>query len=367
MASFSPVASPAPKSSTVSDSEFLEDSSSSDLSRGTISELSKVARRGDTEGMTEERMNVLMQEQFERKKQLTLTAINKAFVRSINAYSLVLVLLATVTYAGFLQPPGSFDSDGFLRTDKNPSLTWFVYFNSLSFYFSMADLILCLSGNFAPLADLHAETFLSHPKPKKLKKKSSIRFVNDFVDRITQGPDVPCPSIYKLSDDMIPDSVYLEQAVTHRLAHFVAYTLTKAATINLLFVISLTCCVAAFAAAGSAVTSRPQQSQVSFIVTSVIGCFSYLCFMLWLLTDSIKFFWRAGFSLGAVATSLADTLAQNAGHLETQLQYCGGNMDNATAVEAASADSVLAPMLDSRKTFVRRVGQRGRTPQTSNV
>lgn len=351
MASFSTVASSEPI--TVSDSEFLEDSSSSGLSRRTISELSKVPQRGD---MTEESFRVLVQEQFERKKQLTLTAMNKAFVKSINAYSLVLVLLATVTFAGFLQPPGSFDNDGFLRTDKNPRLTWFVYFNSLSFYFSMADLILCLSGNFAPLADLHTETFLSHPKPKNLKKRSS--FFNDFVDRITQGPDAPCPSI---DNETIPDSVYLEQAITHRLAHFVAYTLTKAATINLLFIISLTCCVAAFTAAGSAVV----KNQGTTIVTSVIGCLTYLCFMLWLLSDSVKFFWRAGFSLGAVTTSLTDALAQNAGHLETQLRYCGGSTDRATAVEAASADSVLAPMLDSTKTFVRRVGPRGRTPRPS--
>ncbi|KAG0559700.1 hypothetical protein M758_10G120000 [Ceratodon purpureus] len=372
MASSRTVASTAPTTNPYSDSEFLEDSSSSDMSRRTISELSKVPRLGQmdsTEDVTEERMKVLLQEQFERKKQLTLTAMNKAFVKSINAYSLVLVLLATVTYAGFLQPPGSFDGDGFMRTYENSSLTWFVYFNSLSFYFSMADLILCLSGNFAPLADLHTETFLANPKPNKLKKKRSnhvsfrIRFLNDFVDRITQGPDAPCPSIETVAEhDRVPDSVFLEQAITHRLAHFVAYTLTKAATINLLFVISLTCCVAAFAAAGNAVTSRPHQSQVPVIVTSVIGCFTYLCFMLWLLTDSIKFFWRAGYSLGAVATSLADALAQNAGHLETQLQYCGGNMDNATAVpEAAAADHpALAPILDSRGTFERRVGPRDR-------
>lgn len=369
MASSRTVASAAP-TSPHSDSEFLEDSSSSDMSRRTISELSKVPRggyRNGAEEMTEERMRVVMQEQFERKKQLTLTAMNKAFVKSINAYSLVLVLLATVTYAGFLQPPGSFDGDGFLRTYENSSLTWFVYFNSLSFYFSMADLILCLSGNFAPLADLHTETFLSNPNAKKMKKKRSvgsfrIRLLNDFVDRIIQGPDAPCPPIEKVSDGRVPDSVYLEQAITHRLAHFVAYTLTKAATINLLFVISLTCCVAAFAAAGTAVTSRPQQSQVPIIVTSVIGCFTYLCFMLWLLTDSIKFFWRAGFSLGAVATSLADALAQNAGHLETQLQYCGSNLDNTTPVaEVAADDPVLAPLLDSTGTFA-RVGPRDGTP-----
>lgn len=153
--------------------------------------------------------------------------------------------------------------------------------------------------------------------------------------------------------------MYLEQAITHKLAHFAAYTLTKAATINLLFVISLTCCVAAYAAAGSAVTSRPQQSQVPVIITSVIGCSIYLLFVLWLLTDSMKFFWRARFSLGAVATSLADTLAQKAGRLETQLQYCGGNMNNATAVpEVATGDSGLAPMLDSIETFVRTVGPR---------
>ena len=365
MASSRTVASTAPTTNAYSDSELLEDSSSSDMSRRTISELSKVPRWGhmtSREEMTEERMRVVMQEQFERKKQLTLTAMNKAFVKSINAYSLVLVLLASVTYAGFLQPPGSFDGDGFIRTYENSSLTWFVYFNSFSFYFSMADLILCLSGNFAPLADLHAETFLSNPKRKKQKEKSlaRFRFLKDFVDRITQGPDAPYPSIEKLSDDMIPDSVYLEQAITHRLAHFVAYTLWKAATINLLFVISLTCCVAAFAAAGAAVT---RQSQVPIIVTSVIGGLTYLCFMAWLLSDSMKFFWRAGFSLGAVATSLADALAQNAGHLETQLQYCGDNLDNTTA----TADPGLAPILGSSKTFMRRVGLRDRTSPTSNV
>lgn len=113
-------------------------------------------------------MIVVTQEQSERKEQLTLTAMNKAFVKSINAYSLVLVLLATVTYAGFLQPPRAFDNDGFMRTYESSSLTWFVYFNSLSFYFSMADLIVCLSGNFGPSADLHAETFLSNARPQKL-------------------------------------------------------------------------------------------------------------------------------------------------------------------------------------------------------
>ena len=51
--------------------------------------------------------------------------------------------------------------------------------------------------------------------------------------------------------------------------------------------------------------------------------------MIWLMVNSMKIFWRAGFSLGAVASSLADTLAENSGHLEVQLQYCGGNVDKA--------------------------------------
>jgi hypothetical protein len=48
----------------------------------------------------------------------------------------------------------------------------------------------------------------------------------------------------------------------------------------------------------------------------------------------MKIFWRAGFSLGAVASSLADTLAENAGHLEVQLQCCGGNVDPTTTDKA---------------------------------
>ena len=346
--------------------EFSDSSSSSEFSRKMSTNKLPYPYPGDNgQEMTEERMMVLLQEQFERKKQLTLTTMNRAFVKSINAYALVLVLLATVTYAGFLQPPGAVDADGFMRTYESRSLTWFVYFNSLSFYFSMADLLLCLSGNFAPLADLHTETFL-HPSaaPKeKPRKGNSLQFLNDFVERITTlAPEAPCPSLETLAKNKIPDSVYLEQAITHRLAHFVAYTLTKAATINLLFVISLTCCVAAFAAAGSGVMRA--DSQLSVIVSSAIGCFIYLCFMIWLLADSMKFFWRAGFSLGAVASSLADTLAENAGHLEVQLQYCGGNVDPTTADKAPETG---VPILDSRTTFARRVGTRDRTPPLNNV
>lgn len=344
--------------------EFSDSSSSSEFSRRMSA--NNLPYTGDNgQEMTEERMMVLLQEQFERKKQLTLTTMHRAFVKSINAYALVLVLLATVTYAGFLQPPGAVDADGFMRTYESRSLTWFVYFNSLSFYFSMADLLLCLSGNFAPLADLHTETFL-HPSgaPKgKTRKGNSLRILNDLMERITTlAPDAPCPSLEALAKNKIPDSVYLEQAITHRLAHFVSYTLTKAATINLLFVISLTCCVAAFAAAGSGVMRA--DSQLSVIVSSGIGCFIYLCFMIWLLADSVKFFWRAGFSLGAVASSLADTLAENAGHLEVQLQYGGGDVDPTTADKPPETG---VPILDSRTTFARRVGTRDRTPPLNNV
>jgi hypothetical protein len=244
--------------------------------------------------------------------------MHQAFVKSINAYALVLVLLVTITYAGFLQPPGSFDNNGLMRVSSNFSLKLFVFFNSFSFFFSVTDLLLCLSGNFAPLADLHDERYYHPEDIRRRRPNSGNRRATEFLEHMEQAT---------ISMDSIPmeipppESVYLEQAITHKLASFVAGKLTKLVYINVMFVISLTCCVAAYVSAGFAVQKTVLSDQISILIPSLVGCIFYVGFLIWLLADSVKFLWYAGFQLGALQLSLAAKLAANADHLEVQFKF----------------------------------------------
>ncbi|KAH8942512.1 hypothetical protein BDL97_14G104000 [Sphagnum fallax] len=180
--------------------------------------------------------------------------INRGFVKSIDAYALVLVLLATVTYPTFSQPPGSFDDDGLMRTSYNPRLLWFVYLNSFSFFFSMTDLLLCISGKYAPMTnlrvDLRVDVEQGDPKPKEEE-------LAEFNDQ---------------------------------LAHSVLFTLTKLLVINVLFVLSLTCCIAAYISAGSAVQELNISNRLSIIIPGIGGCLLYSVFVVWLFLDFALFF-----------------------------------------------------------------------------
>lgn len=270
-----------------------------------------------------------LQEQVERKRQSTLTNMHQAFVKSINAYALVLVLLVTITYAGFLQPPGSFDNNGLMRVSSNFSLKLFVFFNSFSFFFSVTDLLLCLSGNFAPLADLHDERYYHPEEIRKRRPNSGNRRATEFLEHMEQATlsmEIPPP-----------ESVYLEQAITHKLASFVAGKLTKLVYINVMFVISLTCCVAAYVSAGFAVQKTVLSDQISILIPSLVGCIFYVGFLIWLLADSVKFLWYAGFQLGALQMSLAAKLAANADHLEVQFKF------NAPTTELPPSEILLPP------------------------
>jgi ABC-type multidrug transport system fused ATPase/permease subunit len=177
--------------------------------------------------------------------------IKQVFVKSIDAYALVLVLLATVTYPTFSQPPGFFDDDGLMRTSCNPRLLWFVYFNSFSFFLSMTDLLLCLSGRYAPMSICKAD------------------------------PDVERHYL-KSHEDLAE--------FNKQLARSVLFTVTKLLVINVLFVLSLTCCIAAYISAGSAVQQLTISNRLSIIIPGIGGCLLYFLFVVWLFHDFNLFF-----------------------------------------------------------------------------
>jgi hypothetical protein len=157
--------------------------------------------------------------------QKRLEKIRKNLQKSIDAYAVILVLLASITYIGFLQPPGSFDEGGLIGTSSR--LRSFVYCNSFSFFFSITDLLLCVSGN----PDLDTEK----------------------------------------TDDLQP------------LARSVVYRLMKLLGVNLLFVVSLTCCMGAYISAGTVVQKLNIADQETILISSIIGSSLYIVFLLLLL------------------------------------------------------------------------------------
>ncbi|CAK9205054.1 unnamed protein product [Sphagnum troendelagicum] len=164
-----------------------------------------------------------------------LTKMRKNLHKSIDAYAVILVLLASITYIGFLQPPGSFDEGGLVGTSSR--LRSFVYCNSFSF-FSITDLLLCVSGN----PDLNTEK----------------------------------------TNDLAPS------------ARSVVYRLMKLLGINLLFVVSLTCCMGAYISAGTVVQKLNIADQEIILISSIIGSSLYIVFILLLLFlftfPTLKFF-----------------------------------------------------------------------------
>ncbi len=165
-----------------------------------------------------------------------LIKIRKNLQKSIDAYAVILVLLASITYIGFLQPPGSFDEDGLIGTSSR--LRSFVYCNSFSFFFSITDLLLCVSGK--------------------------------------------------------PDLDIKEPNNERQLARPVIYTLIKLLGVNLLFVVSLTCCMGAYISAGTVVQKLNIADQETILISYITGSSLYIVFILLLLFlftfPTLKFF-----------------------------------------------------------------------------
>jgi hypothetical protein len=158
--------------------------------------------------------------------------------KSIDAYAVILVLLASITYIGFLQPPGSFDEGGLIGASSR--LKSFVYCNSFSFFFSITDLLLCVSGN-------------PDVKPKKIDNPTRRQFARPVV-----------------------------------------YRLMKLLGVNLLFVVSLTCCMGAYVSAGTVVQKLHITDLKTILISCIIGSSLYTVFiflLLYLFTyPTLKFF-----------------------------------------------------------------------------
>lgn len=78
--------------------------------------------------------------------------VHSALVKQLNAYGIVLTLLVSITFVGFLQPPGSFNDKGEARF--NHLTTFFFCFVSLSFLLAGTGLLTVLVGSATLLRPL---------------------------------------------------------------------------------------------------------------------------------------------------------------------------------------------------------------------
>ena len=104
-----------------------------------------------------------------------LKLIQHALVERLNAYGVILTVLASVTFVAVLQPPGSFDPNtGYLRS---PILVGcFVFFSTLSFIFSCTALFAVVVGVtslFRPAFFLKLEATLERSINSNLDSDSS--------------------------------------------------------------------------------------------------------------------------------------------------------------------------------------------------
>ncbi|KAL2641633.1 hypothetical protein R1flu_009220 [Riccia fluitans] len=236
----------------------------------------------------------------EKKTQITLTRMQKDFVASINSYAVVLVLLASVTFVGFLQPPGGLqdikppasspDSAPLMENPnshlaKKPEMTVFIIFNFLSFILSVSDLLLCVLSSLSPLR--------------------SISTTSGFEDWMPTSDDGQL-------------TLQAEQATSKLLARYVSSTLVKLIFVNAIFAISLTCCVVAFGAAGMVVVrkDRTNGNFLAVLTTLVVGCCFFAFFLIWLLHYTFKFMKRA-----VTDESLSTSLQNRASSAQIQFRY----------------------------------------------
>jgi hypothetical protein len=127
----------------------------------------------------------------------------------------------------------------------------------------MTDLLLCLSGKYAPMSNLrkpYPPVERGDPKTKE-----------------------------ELAKEELTKEELAKEELVKQLAHSVLFTLTKLLVINVLFVLSLTCCIAAYIAAGSAVQPLTISNRF-LIIISVIGGLFYSVFVVWLFVDFALFF-----------------------------------------------------------------------------
>ncbi|KAL3675634.1 hypothetical protein R1sor_025582 [Riccia sorocarpa] len=162
-----------------------------------------------------------------------LQGVRESLVKPLKTYSLVLILLATVTFITNLLPPGGYPKKSLLNTI-------FSVCCSMSFYLSVGGLILCLGCSMPKRDDALADA--------------------PSLDR--DNAEIEWGKVARLHVD-----------ATDRAIDELLEIIIKFVGVNAVLVVSICLCVGAFAAAGVASSSPDLQgNRIMVVCTSSAGC-----------------------------------------------------------------------------------------------
>jgi hypothetical protein len=192
----------------------------------------------------------------------------KGLVELLSSYGIILTLLASITFVAVLQPPGSFDPDGFVRSSK--LVAAFMFFATSSFLLACTGLLTVAVGSammlrprfFKPFEEIQVPPHTHHPH--KCQPLS--------------------PDVTSIMGKNILDNLY------------------RIRRIRIYMGLSMLSCVTAFLCAGFVVTKSSSHGFYSLVAAIVLGGFPFLL-------EIVKIFMRPAFSWRNVC-GLHDRISQ---------------------------------------------------------
>ena len=188
----------------------------------------------------------------------------KALVQLLSSYGIILTLLASITFVAVLQPPGSFDPDGFVRSSK--LVAAFMFFATSSFLLACTGLLTVAVGS----AMMLRPRFIEHVGFEVIRVPPHAHHQIGLDGNL--HPDQPNHS-YELypvtSDDVTYDNLPV-------MGKIILDNLYRTRRLRIYMGLSLLSCVTTFLCAGFAVTKSSSSGFYSLVAAIGLGGFPFL-------------------------------------------------------------------------------------------
>ena len=188
-------------------------------------------------------------------------SIRKALVKLLSSYGIILTLLASITFVAILQPPGSYDPDGIVRSSK--LVAAFMFFATSSFLLACTGLLTVAVGSAMMLRPRF------FPQFEEIKVPPHTHHQNGLA--ASSHPSQPNHS--HEHQPPTPDVTYDALPV---MAKIVLDNVYRARRLHFYMALSLLSCVTAFLCAGFAVTKSRGSGFYSLLGAIGLGGLPFL-------------------------------------------------------------------------------------------
>ena len=185
----------------------------------------------------------------------------KALVELLSSYGIILTLLASITFVAVLQPPGSFEPDGFVRSSK--LVAAFMFFATSSFLLACTGLLTVAVGSAMML------------RPRFFKQFEEIRVPLHTHHQIGLDGNLH-PSQPNHSHECQPLTADVTYDNLPIMGKIILDNLYRTRRLRIYMGLSLLSCVTAFLCAGFAVTKSSSHGFYSLVAAIVLGGFPFL-------------------------------------------------------------------------------------------